>query len=137
MSRDGSNCTDFHRCCDNKGETLLLIKTNKNYIFGAYAALNWTSPNSGLEINDPKDNLSFLFSLDKMKKFPKIPGKDLCTVRSQKQFGPLLGEGTDLGINPNMNTGWSNSGTFLSERELTNGERNFIVNEMEIFQILK
>ena len=26
MSRDGSNCSDIHRFCDNKGETLLLFK---------------------------------------------------------------------------------------------------------------
>ena len=135
MSRDGSNCSDFHRCCDNKGETLLLIKTDKNYIFGAYTPLTWSSPNSG-EINDPNDNLTFLFSLNKMKKYTKIPGKNPNTARSQKIYGPLIGGGTDLGIENNMKAGWSSNGTFLSGRELTNGESNFTVNEMEIFQVL-
>ena len=134
MSRDGSNCSDFHRCCDNKGETLLLFKTDQNYIFGAYTLLNWTTPNSG-EINDPNDNLTFLFSLNKMKKYTKIPGKNPNTARSQKNYGPLLGDGTDLGINPNMNTGWSNCGTFLTNRELTNGDSSFNLSEMEIFQV--
>ena len=132
MSRDGSNCSDFHRLCDNKGETLLLFKTTKNYIFGAYTPLNWTSPSSG-EVNDPNDNLTFLFSLNKMKKYTKISGN---TSRSQKRFGPLLGDGTDIGIYDNMNKGWSNNGSFLKECELTNGEGNFDLSEIEIFQVL-
>jgi len=78
MSRDGSNCSDFHRLCDNKGETLLLFKTSKNYLFGAYTPLNWTSPASG-EVNDSNDNLTFLFSLNKMQKYSKISGN---TARS-------------------------------------------------------
>ena len=134
MSRDGSNCSDFHRCCDNKGETLLLFKTDKNYIFGAYTPLNWTSPQSG-EVNDPNDNLTFLFSLNKMKKFTKIPGKSRNSARSQKENGPLLGGGTDIGIYPDMKKGWTNNGTFLTNRELTNGESDFNLNEMEIFQV--
>ena len=134
MSRNGSNCSDFHRCCDNKGETLLLFKTAQNYIFGGYTPLNWTTPNSG-EINEPNDNLTFLFSLDKMKKYTKIPGKSPITARSQKEYGPLLGNGTDLGIYPDMKKGWSNNGTFLTNRELTNGASEFNISEIEIFQI--
>jgi hypothetical protein len=132
MSRDGSNCSDFHRLCDNKGETLLLFKTTKNYTFGAYTPLNWTSPSS-VEVNDPNDNLTFLFSLNKMKKYIKISGN---TARSQTKLGPLLGGGTDIGIYDNMNKGWTNNGSFLKERELTNGETDFDLSEMEIFQVL-
>ena len=135
MSRDGSHCSDFHRLCDNKGETLIIIKTDKNYKFGAYTPLNWVTPSSG-EVNDPKDELTFLFSLDKKQKFTKIPGKDPQTARSQKDYGPLLGGGTDLGIDPDMKKGWCGNDTFLRNRELTNGEGNFVVNEMEIFQVL-
>ena len=135
MSRDGSNCSDFHRFCDNKGETLIIIKTDKNYKFGAYTPLNWVTPSSG-EVNDSKDELTFLFSLDKKQKFTKIPGQRPETARSQKDYGPLLGWGTDLGINPDMKNGWSSNNTFLRNRELTNGESSFVVNEMEIFQVL-
>ena len=39
MSQDG-DCSDFHRCYDNKGETLLLFETDKNYKFDAYTPLN-------------------------------------------------------------------------------------------------
>ncbi len=135
MSKDGYNCSDFHRCCDNEGETLLLFETDKNYKFGAYTPLNWVTPASG-EVNDPNDNKTFLFSLNQMKKFTKIQGKSTLTARSQKDYGPLFGGGTDLGIEKDMRTGWSNNGTFLTNLELTNGEGSFNVKEIEIFKIL-
>ena len=135
MSKDGYNCSDFHRCCDNKGETLLLFETDKNYKFGAYTPLNWVTPTSG-EVNDPNDNKTFLFSLNQMKKFTKIPGNSPKTARSQKSYGPLLGGGTDLGIYPDMRKGWSSNDTFLKNYDLTKGESAFNVKEIEIFQIL-
>ena len=134
MSNDGYNCSDFHRCCDNKGETLLLFETDKNYKFGAYTPLNWVTSESG-EVDDPNDNKTFLFSLNQMKKFTKIQGKNFNTARSQKECGPLLGS-ADLGIKKDMRTGWSSNNTFLTNRELTNGERDFNVKEIEIFKIL-
>ena len=39
-SRDGWRARDFHRLCDNKGPTVVLIKVN-NYIFGGYTDQNW------------------------------------------------------------------------------------------------
>ena len=134
MTRDGYDCSDFHRCCDNKGETLLLIQTDKNYKIGAYTPLNWVTPSSG-EVNNPNDNKTFLFSLNQMVKYSKIPGNNN-TARSQKEFGPLLGNGTDLGIKKDMRTGWSNNGSFLKNREITNGESDFKISEIEIFQVL-
>ena len=71
-----------------------------------------------------------------MKKFTKIQGKNPQTARSQKDFGPLLGSGTDLGIEKDMRKGWSGNNTFLTNCELTNGESGFNVKEIEIFQIL-
>ena len=126
----------FSSTLDNKGETLIIIKTDKNYKFGAYTPLNWVTPSSG-EVNDPKDELTFLFSLDKKQKFTKIPGKNPTTARSNKDYGPLFGYGTDLCMNQNMKNGWSKNETFLTNLELTNGENRFIINEMEIFQVFK
>ena len=39
---DGKTPSDFHRCCDNKGPTLLVIKSGE-YIFGGYTSKSWTS----------------------------------------------------------------------------------------------
>jgi len=44
-STDGDTPADFHRCCDNKGPTLVLIKSGE-YIFGGYTSKSWESPGS-------------------------------------------------------------------------------------------
>jgi len=41
-STDGKRPADFHRCCDNKGPTLVLIKSGE-YIFGGYTSKSWES----------------------------------------------------------------------------------------------
>ena len=44
-STDGNTPADFHRCCDSKGPTLMLIKSGE-YIFGGYTSKSWESPGS-------------------------------------------------------------------------------------------
>ena len=44
-SDDGKRPGDFHRCCDNKGPTLVLIKSEE-YIFGGYTVQSWDSGTS-------------------------------------------------------------------------------------------
>jgi hypothetical protein len=39
-SQDGWRAQDFHRHCDNKGPTVVLVKAN-NCIFGGYTDQNW------------------------------------------------------------------------------------------------
>ena len=39
MSENGSKEEDFHRCCDNQGPALILIKTIKNKIFGGFTPI--------------------------------------------------------------------------------------------------
>ena len=39
-SRNGWSNSNFHRCCDNMGPTVTVIKSG-NYIFGGYAEKNW------------------------------------------------------------------------------------------------
>ena len=41
-STDGKTPADFHRCCDNKGPTLVVIKSG-GYIFGGYTSQSWES----------------------------------------------------------------------------------------------
>ena len=41
-STDGKTAADFHRCCDNRGPTLIVIQSGE-YIFGGYTSKSWTS----------------------------------------------------------------------------------------------
>ena len=42
-SRDGWTNTNFHSNCDNKGNTLVLIKSEFGKLFGGYANQPWDS----------------------------------------------------------------------------------------------
>ena len=41
-SADGKTAKDFHRCCDNKGPTLVVIKSGE-FICGGYTSKSWSS----------------------------------------------------------------------------------------------
>ena len=69
MSVNGSSSDDFHNYCDNKGPTLTLVKTTQNKIFGGFSPLNWD--NYAGDKYD-KDNQTFIFSLNLMKKYDMI-----------------------------------------------------------------
>ena len=43
-SRDGWAASNFHSCCDNKGPTVTVIKS-ENYIFGGYSEAQWDGKN--------------------------------------------------------------------------------------------
>jgi hypothetical protein len=59
-SRDGWAAADFHRLCDDRGPTVVLVRTTGGWIIGGYAAASWNS--SGNCYQSP-NNKSFLFAL--------------------------------------------------------------------------
>ena len=59
-SRDGFNANAFHSLCDGKANTVTIIQTDGNYVFGGYTASPWKSDDS--YGNDPT---AFIFSLRK------------------------------------------------------------------------
>jgi hypothetical protein len=42
-TRDGFTASAFHEKCDEKENTITIIKTNDNNVFGGYTAAKWTS----------------------------------------------------------------------------------------------
>ena len=72
LSRDGSEPTDFHRLCDNKGPTITLFKSDNNRKFGGYLSKNWESIGKW-----KTDNNLFLFSIDLNKKY-NLLAKNQC-----------------------------------------------------------
>jgi len=71
---DGWKNTDFHRCCDKKGWSLIIVETTKDFIFGGFTTVEWKSPPPSTGISKP-DHLSFLFSVNEGSKYP-ITGED-------------------------------------------------------------
>ncbi len=57
-TKDGFKSKTFHDKCDGKENTITIIKTNGNYVFGGFTAAKWNS-----DFGHMADSESFLFSL--------------------------------------------------------------------------
>eukprot|EP00347_Sterkiella_histriomuscorum_P019889 403339925 len=58
LSDDGIGTRTFHKACDNKGPTIMFVKANNHYIFGAFNPMSYMSENIYLDSDE-----AFLFSL--------------------------------------------------------------------------
>ncbi|XP_078353561.1 uncharacterized protein LOC144638226 [Oculina patagonica] len=88
-SADGKTAAEFHRCCDNKGPNLVVIKSG-NYIFGGYTSKSWESATSCKTIEDSQ---SFLFTLinPSGNEPVKIAPKPGASIRCKSNCGPCFG----------------------------------------------
>ena len=139
MSKNGISSKDFHNYCDNKGPTLIIVKTTKNKIFGGFTPLDWE--NRGGNKYD-KNNQTFLFSLNSMEKYDMIDIEKEAIYCSE-EYGPIFG-GSDFQIESDMNNGstYANKFTnFLSNENLvlTGGKGNnesFEIEDFEVFKVI-
>ena len=156
-SRDGFGAHNFHAKCDGKSETVTIIKSSNNNIFGGYTNVAWTKH---ANIYYPNQN-AFLFSLVNKDNEPiKIKiGINMNFISLQGSFdrmsssnhcGPLFGRFPkyDLIIADNCNlnsNSWSDlSDSFMHPRygpgsneakSFLAGTCQFQVDEIEVFQI--
>lgn len=141
-SRDGFSASTFHQKCDNKGSTIVIIKSTNGYLFGGLAHPSWNSTCSYLP--DPS-NRSFIFTLTNPNNIP--PTKYPCitstnAIQGHPSYGPLFGGGADINVNNNCNSTSSNSTGFGYYQDTTGkgsdtftGAANFSVQDIEVFTI--
>ena len=138
MSVNGSTCDNFHQCCDDKGATLTIIETKSNFIFGGFTPLNWKSYEDNLD----KDKITFLFSLNLMKKYDMF-NRDKPAIRSDyNNYGPIFGF-YDLYFRQNLISGEisaTKDSNFFEYKnlELTKGKgetESFDTKEIEIYKV--
>ena len=159
-SRDGFKASDFHRLCDNKGETLVIIKSTDNYIFGGYTSINWESTEWNRQCGEKNNarreghGLEFVFTLKNPHNIPpskyNIQKKWLDhSICCDINLGPIFGC-NDIRIENNCNTN-SNSFSYYDfnpgeycfddttgkKRMLFTGSSTYKVKEIEVFQIEK
>ena len=140
MSECGSNWEKFHEKCDNKGPTLVLIKTTKNKIFGGFTPLDWKKEKENSILDN--SNQTFIFSLNLMKKYDIIKSNSIA-IRYCNSYGPIFGD-KDIALKEDMKNGitFANSNcNFLSNNnlELTGGKgisEDFETEEVEVFKII-
>eukprot|EP01101_Sappina_pedata_P012781 TRINITY_DN898_c0_g1_i2.p1 TRINITY_DN898_c0_g1~~TRINITY_DN898_c0_g1_i2.p1 ORF type:complete len:258 (-),score=48.10 TRINITY_DN898_c0_g1_i2:76-849(-) len=141
-SVDGWSSSIFHELCNDRGPTIVIVKSTHSNIFGGYTSISWTS-----ELGAHPDPHAKLFSLCVNGRHPRLfRAKEECVVWHQPNTGPTFGNGHDLYIAPEANMNFlslSNLGRsfecgefeYPSEQaeKLLAGSHKFRIKEIEIF----
>ena len=133
-TRDGDSAKNFHQKCDNRGPTLTLCKEKDGKIFGGYTEANWDSDNR----HEKSDKEAFIFSITNNKKIKTKNNEN--SIECNKDYGPVFGFGGDLTIVDNFlekgSNMWTEQKTYFDKKyEITNGERCFVLEELEVYLI--
>ena len=136
-TRDGDNNDNFFSKCNEVQNIILIIKTNNNCTFGGYTKVGFKKSNNAKY----KDDEAFVFSLDNNKIYPIIKGKD--AIRCCDCCGPQFSDNT-IYLRNNfysrtdnyVNQRNDNYQGFTKDYELNNGNKNFGIKEMEVFQLI-
>lgn len=125
---------NFHSQCDNKNNLLVLCKS-KNEIFGGFTPLEFSSDDSY-----GYDNDSFVFSINKLKKYPKMVQNSNCSIWKYKNYGPCFSY--DLCFKENLMNYISYSqkryaipDNFINENNSYYKNGYIILDSLEIFKI--
>ncbi|KAJ5070991.1 kelch-like protein [Anaeramoeba ignava] len=149
--RDGFDCKKWHDICDDKGKTLVIIKTKDDFIFGGFTPVGWSRGNSRF-IRDPE---AFIFSLRNDKndrnpeKFPIKKEREAYALWYNFEEAPIFGtqNANDIYLNTDLTRGWTDFGanyklpeginypTRLSQRYLAGTRNEWKVDEIETFFI--
>ena len=144
-TRDGFSAEDFHKRCDNKSNTLTIIKSTNGNIFGGYTDKAWMSDDE--YHSDPN---AFLFSLVNNDDIPfkvKVSSNGQTAIECHSSFGPSFGRGHDIHISSDSNTNSSSHSKFgntykhpdyqyqsTEAQSILAGSRNFQTVEIEIYK---
>ncbi|RGB34121.1 hypothetical protein C1646_163787 [Rhizophagus diaphanus] len=134
-SRDGNTNTAFHKKCDNKGATIVIVKIkNSEQIVGGYNPLNWDSSGEYKLTYD-----SFLFSFTDKNNFHSARAGysygDAHSICCHDSYGPIFGY-SDRGKDLNFcgNTWFSDVNHCYPNVDIP---KQFKADDYEVFQVIK
>ena len=132
---NGDSAKSFHSKCDNEYRTISLIQTDNDHRFGGYTDECFESPN---EYFDKKDNLAFVFSLDKMKTYDVM--KEKYAISCDKNYGPYFRDDhicvVDKFLSNQSGTCIKGKNFYTSKNyELNLGRKYFYIKRLQVFQI--
>ena len=138
-TRDGDGETIFHNKCNDKGATIIIVKTDKGLIFGGYTEQSWSGS------SDKTDNNSFIFSLD-LKKIYRAK-KNSSHIYTGSGYGfrgggsftlRITNESSEKRKGYTQTSQWCNHSFtgFVKDYEINNGEEYFLIKEIESYQII-
>ena len=142
-SKDGPTPAIYHNKCNGIPNTLCLIKTTKDVIFGGYVNIKLVG--GDIWGNNYEDKDAFVFSLNKKKIY--LPNNKYC-LHFNENYGPIFGN-CPLGYIFLVNKGdnfFKNGGYtcaikenayngFTKDYEINEGEKDFIIKEIEVYQL--
>lgn len=139
-SRDGFSAASFHSQCNNKGPTLVLIKSTEGFLFGGYAPISWTSRG-----DYAPDNKTFIFTLLNPHNIEptKFANSDFYSIYDHSSQGPIFGRGHDIHVFDNCNScccscyfphSFSDT-TGIGQNIFVNSSQ-FLVAEIEIYSVV-
>ena len=136
---DGDKTDIFHSKCDDKMNTLMLIKTNSEYKFGGFTKTGWKNAKG----KDIYDENAFCFSIN-LKRIYNIKNPTFAlhcqSVDGRPSFGSnnyvfLLGNNF---LSKNTSKVEAMNDDYIGEKkkmEINGGKEYFQVEELEVFQI--
>ena len=131
-SKHGFRSQDFHKRCDNKSNTVTLIKTTNGRRFGGFTDAQWDQSN-----NYKSGSNGFIFSLDDKAIYYNKNGS--YNIYCSSGNGPYFGSG-DFYLSDNCDSSPSgessgNSYQTYSKNYALSGYSNFFVKNYEVFQL--
>jgi hypothetical protein len=144
-SRDGFAARAFHKRCNRHPNTITLISSTNDCIFGGYTPIAWSS--RGGYASDPSLT-SFIFTIKNPYNLPPRIFKqkqEECAIADIEEYGPTFGGGYDLhgcdqchdSINNSsiLGTTYAND-TGIPDNQILAGDDNFTVSEIEVFELV-
>jgi len=136
-SKDGDSSTAFHSACDDKGETIVIVETTYGAVFGGYTDQSWAGTASYAT-----STTSFIFQIRPyLITYPIKSGFEQYAIYRKRTHGPSFGAGHDFHLSSDCmsNTAsYTNGHSYAigSTYQLTNGFKNFEVNDYVVLQAL-
>ena len=131
-SKDGFTGNAFHNKCNNKNETITLIKTQTgNKIFGGYLDKPWQTKEAWITSSNV-----FIFSLTNKEKYKLIAGNENYGAYCGASYGPSFGGGYDFHLNGQSGGCLKHSFEIPDVNSFAGGSA-FTASEVEVFQITK
>ena len=141
----------LHEKTDKWDGYILLIKDENENIFGGYTSKNFRG-NFIADVGygtQKKDNISFLFNLDKDEIYPVVDINSQNHIYGDIEEGPVFGEqiNSDLSIQrkflsvksssefPKSYNLKGNKNTNKNKLRLTNGQKYFLIKELEVLKV--
>ena len=144
LSGNSISNSEFHRLCDGKGPTIILVHLMDGHIFGGFTRVPW-GKHINARGNNIRDDKAYLFSVSNREDSCKLNVNTeyrALAVYHHSEWGPTFGVGYDLTINfDNLERSYSMLEAFLPKRVyntqsfLAGRLKNWQFKEVEIYSI--